>query len=413
MSIFSKINPFKKNENSEGEAPKEEATAEESTSEEATAEETPAEEAPAEEAPTEEAPAEETAPEEASAEETPAEEPQAEESPAEEAPAEEPPKKDWFLAVLQFLKTNKFVHEIFMIFCVVALFFMAVLSYGEVTKREGVPSFETFHAEHTGKKMATLFAEGDMEALLSYLYVDTPSIGRQKDTEQALRTQTAKQLKKEYQKLFSGLNLSVSKADSVYQITPSGDTHLVTTCHISMSETTELLLILEQYKKNQYTMSISTNDKKDEKSFHTMNALFAYASSAYTSNTDEEITYALTSGDKKVLSSISDYFYQNANKEDHGKYKKTLAENLQKLQSLNVTVTEAFIEPYTFNEKNNQKNSSLMLRCMDKETGETFVYYQPLIVGLYGYETNGSCSIYGNNLRPEVYNAFSLLFVET
>ena len=202
MSIFSKINPFKKNENSEGEAPAEESTSEEAPAEENPAEEATAEEAAPEEAPAEEAPAEEAAPEEAPSEEAPAEEPQAEESPAEEAPAEEPPKKDWFLAMLQFLKTNKFVHEIFMIFCVVALFFMAVLSYGEVTKREGIPSFATFHAEHTGKKMATLFAEGDMEALLSYLYVDAPYTGRQKDTEQALRTQTAKQLKKEYEKLY-------------------------------------------------------------------------------------------------------------------------------------------------------------------------------------------------------------------
>ena len=409
MSILSKINLFKKETSTEAEAPAEESTQEA----EAAAEDSPAEEAPPEEPPAEETPAEEAPSEEPPAEEPPAEEAPPEEPPAEEAPAEEAPKKDWFLSILHFLKTNKFVHEVFMIFCIVALFFMAVLSYGEFTKQEGIPSFETFHAEHTGKKIATLFAKGDMEGLLSYLYVKEPSLGKNKNMEQALHTQTAKQLKKEYKKLFSGLSLSVSKADAIYQLQDSGEVHLITTCHIAMSENTEILLTLEQYQKNQYTMSISTGDKKDEKSFHKINALFAYASSAYSSDIDEEITYAFTSGDKKTLSSISTYFYLNPNKENNKNYSKQLATRLQELHSLGITVTQAFIEPYTYKEKEDLKTSSLTLRCVDKETGESFVYYQPLIIGLYGYEANGSCTIYGSNLRPEVYNAFSLLFVET
>ena len=413
MSILSKLNPFKKTENSSGETPAKEAPAKEAPAEEAPAEEVPTEEAPAEEAPAEEAPAEEAPAEEAPAEEAPAEEASAEEASAEEASAEEPEKKDWFLSVLEFLKTNKFVHELFMIFCVIALFFMAVLSYGEVTKQEGIPSFETFHAEHTGKRVAALFVAGDMDGLLSYLYVGTPSYGADKESQQALCTQTAKQLKKEYKKLFSELPLSVSKADATYQLQASGEIHLVTTCHIAISENAEILLTLEQYRKNQYTMSISTDDKKDEKSFHKINALFAYASSAYSSDIDEEITYAFTSGDKKTLSSISNYFYSNSNKEDNEQYSKQLAAHLKELPDLGITITQAFMEPYTYDKKNNLKTSSLTLRCMDKETSETFVYYQPLIVGLYGYEANGSCTIYGSNFRPEVYNSFSLLFIET
>jgi len=410
MSIFNKINPFKKETSQESE---------ETTTKEETSEETSAAETPEEETPTEEVPVEETSAEEVPAEEPPAEEtPPEEEAPTEEtttteAPAEEPAKKDWFLSILHFLKTNKFVHEIFMIFFIVALFFMAVLSYGEFTKREGIPSFETFQAEHTGKKIATLFAEGDFKTLLSYLYVDTPSIGRRKDAEQALCVQTAKQIKKEYEKLFSGLTLSVSKADATYQMQDSGEIHLVTTCHISISEHAEILLTLEQYQENKYTMSIATDDKKDEQSFHKMNALFAYASAAYSYDTDEEITCAFISGDKKNLSSISAYFYSDPTKENNKKYSKQLETRLQQLDSLDIAVTQAFIEPYTYNEKDSLKTSSLTLRCLDKETGETFVYYQPLIIGFYGYEADGSCSIYGNTLRPEVYNAFSLLFVET
>lgn len=404
MSIFSKINPFKKESSQESE----EATTKEKTSEETSAAETPEEETPTEEIPVEETSAEEVPTEEPPAEETPP----AGETPAEEpATTEEPEKKDWFLSMLHVLKTNKFVHEILMIFFIVALFFMAVLSYGEFTKQEGIPSFETFHAEHTGKKIATLFAEGDMETLFSYLYVDTPSTGRKKDAEQALCAQTAKQMKKEYEKLFSGLNLSVSNADATYQIQDSGEIRLVTTCHIAMSENAELLLTLEQYQKNKYTMSISTDDKKDEQSFHKMNALFAYASTAYSSDTDEEITYAFINGDRKALSSISAYFYSDPNKEDNKSNSKQLATRIQKLYSLGITVTQAFIDPYTYKEKENLKTSSLILRCLDKETGETFVYYQPLIIGLYGYKANGSCSIYGSNLRPEVYNALSLLLI--
>lgn len=388
MSIFEIINPFKKRTNLKTEAPAEEAAPEEVPAEETLAEEVPPKEAPTEETPVEEFPSEETL-------------------------AEEEPKKDYFLSMLHFLKTNKFVHEMFMIFCVVALFFMAVLSYGEFTKQEGIPSFETFQAEHTGKKVATLFVDGNIDALLSYLYIDAPSTGRQRDTEQALCAQTAKQIKKEYEKLFSGLTLSVSKTNAIYEVQDTGDIHLITTCHIAISEHAEILLTLEQYRKNQYTMSISTDDQKEETSFHKINALFAYASSVYFSHTEEEIIYAFTKGDQKALSSISDYFYSNANKEDNQKYSAALATRLQKLQSMNIMVTEAFMENYEYSEKNNQKTSSLTLRCLDKETGETFVYYQPLIIGLYGYEANGSCSIYCNNLRPDVYNAFSLLFFET
>lgn len=410
MSIFGKINPLKKGTNPKTEALSEENTPEtETPTGEAAPEEVPAEETPAEETPPEEAPAEEPPVEELPAEE----ETPAEEFPPEETPAEEAQKKDWFLSMLHFLKTNKFVHEIFMIFCVVALFFMAVLSYGEFMKQEGIPSFETFQAEHTGKKVATLFVDGDIDALLSYLYVDAPSTGRQKDAEQALCAHTAKQIKKEYEKLFSGLALSVSKANATYKLQDSGDIHLITTCHIAISENAEILLTLEQYRKNQFTMSISTDDKKDETSFHKINALFAYASSVYSSHTDEEITYAFTKGDKKSFSFISDYFYANADKENNDNYSTALAARLQKLHSMGITITEAFLENYEYSEKNNLKTSSLILRCRDKENGETFVYYQPLIIGLYGYEANGSCSIYGNNLRPEVYNAFSLLFFET
>lgn len=337
-----------------------------------------------------------------------------EDAPAEEASddggKEEAPKKDFFLAFLHFCKTNKFIHDLFLIFCVFGFFVALFLSYGEYTKREGLPSFDTLYEQHHTKRIGNAFAAGDMEELLNYLYVDTPETGIDATQVQDLHEQTAKRLKKEYDRLFTGLPLSVKKTASEYFHTNQGQIHLVTDCYIKLSEKTDIILHLEAYQKRKYSMWISTDDQKDETAFHKFNALLHYASTAYTGDTDDVFCSAWCSKDAKDFLSVADSFVTQPMKEPDKNYTKQLRGNLKNFEALSIQVEQAYIEPYTYDKETNTKYSSLTLRCTDKQTQTSFVLYQPLIIGLYGYQANGSISIYGSNLRSEVYNACSLLF---
>lgn len=344
-------------------------------------------------------------------EESPAEE-NIEEAPPEDSGSEEAPKKDFFLAFLHFCKTNKFVHDLFLIFCVFGFFVALFLSYGEYTKREGLPSFDTLYEQHYTKRIGNAFATGDMEDLLTYLYVDTPDTPQEDTQVTDLHAQTAKRLKKEYDRLFAGLSLSVKKTASEYLHTEHGQIHLVTDCYISLSEKTDIILHLEAYQKGKYSMWISTDDKKDEASFHKFNALLHYASTAYTGDTDESFCYTWCSKTPKDFLSVADVFVTQPQKEPNENYTKQLRGKLKNFEALSIKVEQAYMEPYVYDKETNTKSSSLTLRCMDKETHTSFVLYQPLIIGLYGYQANGSISIYGSNLRSEVYNACALLFTE-
>lgn len=344
-------------------------------------------------------------------EDSPAEE-NSEETPAEDSSGEEAPKKDYFLAFLHFCKTNKFVHDLFLIFCVFGFFVALFLSYGEYTKREGLPSFDTLYEQHYTKRIGNAFASGDMDDLLTYLYVDTPDTTIDHTQVTDLHAQTAKRLKKEYDRLFAGLSLSVKKTASEYLHTEQGQIHLVTDCYITLSEKTDIILHLEAYQKGKYSMWISTDDKKDESSFHKFNALLHYASTAYTGDTDENFCYTWCSKTTKDFVSAADAFVTQPQKEPDEKYTKQLRGKLKNFETLSIQVEQASMEPYTYDKKTNTKSSSLTLRCMDKQTNTSFVLYQPLTIGLYGYQANGSISIYGSNLRSEVYNACSLLFTE-
>ena len=344
-------------------------------------------------------------------EDSPAEE-NSEETPAEDSSGEEAPKKDYFLAFLHFCKTNKFVHDLFLIFCVFGFFVALFLSYGEYTKREGLPSFDTLYEQHYTKRIGNAFASGDMDDLLTYLYVDTPDTTIDHTQVTDLHAQTAKRLKKEYDRLFAGLSLLVKKTASEHLHTEQGQIHLVTDCYITLSEKTDIILHLEAYQKGKYSMWISTDDKKDESSFHKFNALLHYASTAYTGDTDENFCYTWCSKTTKDFVSAADAFVTQPQKEPDEKYTKQLRGKLKNFETLSIQVEQASMEPYTYDKKTNTKSSSLTLRCMDKQTNTSFVLYQPLTIGLYGYQANGSISIYGSNLRSEVYNACSLLFTE-
>lgn len=356
------------------------------------------------------APAEESGNTEGS-EEAPAEE-SSEETPSEDGGGEEAPKKDYFLAFLHFCKTNKFLHDLFLIFCVFGFFVALFLSYGEYTKREGLPSFDTLYEQHYTKRIGNAFASGDMDDLLTYLYVDTPDTTMANTQVTDLHAQTAKRLKKEYNRLFAGLSLSVKKTASEYLHTEQGQIHLVTDCYITLSEKTDIILHLEAYQKGKYSMWISTDDQKDESSFHKFNALLHYASTAYTGDTDESFCYTWCSKTTKDFLSVADAFVTQSQKEPNEKYAKQLREKLKDFEALSIKVEQAYMEPYVYDKETNTKSSSLTLRCMDKETHTSFVLYQPIIIGLYGYQANGSISIYGSNLRSEVYNACALLFTE-
>ncbi|MCR4801768.1 MAG: hypothetical protein K5895_02015 [Lachnospiraceae bacterium] len=326
-----------------------------------------------------------------------------------DAPAKEKP--DLFLMFLHFLKTNKFLHEIVIFLCIALAFLCAVLAYGDRQKTRGIPSFQTFYEEPVAKKIAKTFLSQNMDEMLDWIYV-MPTAEEIPDSElQHLKKDTAQEIAREYAELFTHFEMELTRVVCEYAPKNSSQaSHIISTCHIKLTDDMELLLILEDFGNNKFKVNLMPGDYKTEPRFKKINALFEYYSSAFTSKDDAIITYSLKQGTSDSFKTVSKYFCKNAEKENTSDYSAEIAKRLNRLSSLSITIEEAYIDTYTYDAKGKTKKSALVLRCKDKYYESSFMIYQPLIVGLYGYQPNGSPTIYGNDIRSEVYNQVSLLF---
>ena len=326
-----------------------------------------------------------------------------------DAPAKEKP--DLFLMFLHFLKTNKFLHEIVIFLCIALAFLCAVLAYGDRQKTRGIPSFQTFYEEPIAKKIAKTFLSQNMDEMLDWIYV-MPTAEEIPDSElQHLKKDTAQEIAREYAELFTHFEMELTRVVCEYAPKNSSQaSHIISTCHIKLTDDMELLLILEDFGNNKFKVNLMPGDYKTEPRFKKINALFEYYSSAFTSKDDAIITYSLKQGTSDSFKTASKYFCKNAEKENTSDYSAEIAKRFNRLSSLSITIEEAYIDTYTYDAKGKTKKSALVLRCKDKYYESSFMIYQPLIVGLYGYQPNGSPTIYGNDIRSEVYNQVSLLF---
>ena len=326
-----------------------------------------------------------------------------------DAPAKEKP--DLFLMFLHFLKTNKFLHEIVIFLCIALAFLCAVLAYGDRQKTRGIPSFQTFYEEPVAKKIAKTFLSQNMDEMLDWIYV-MPTAEEIPDSElQHLKKDTAQEIAREYAELFTHFEMELTRVVCEYAPKNSSQaSHIISTCHIKLTDDMELLLILEDFGNNKFKVNLMPGDYKTEPRFKKINALFEYYSSAFTSKDDAIITYSLKQGTSDSFKTVSKYFCKNAEKENTSDYSAEIAKRFNRLSSLSITIEEAYIDTYTYDAKGKTKKSALVLRCKDKYYESSFMIYQPLIVGLYGYQPNGSPTIYGNDIRSEVYNQVSLLF---
>ncbi|MBQ3784683.1 MAG: hypothetical protein II838_14810 [Lachnospiraceae bacterium] len=326
-----------------------------------------------------------------------------------DAPAKEKPHL--FLMFLHFLKTNKFLHEIVIFLCIALAFLCAVLAYGDRQKTRGIPSFQTFYEEPVAKKIAKTFLSQNMDEMLDWIYV-MPTAEEIPDSElQHLKKDTAQEIAREYAELFTHFEMELTRVVCEYAPKNSSQaSHIISTCHIKLTDDMELLLILEDFGNNKFKVNLMPGDYKTEPRFKKINALFEYYSSAFTSKDDAIITYSLKQGTSDSFKTVSKYFCKNAEKENTSDYSAEIAKRFNRLSSLSITIEEAYIDTYTYDAKGKTKKSALVLRCKDKYYESSFMIYQPLIVGLYGYQPNGSPTIYGNDIRSEVYNQVSLLF---
>ena len=326
-----------------------------------------------------------------------------------DAPAKEKP--DLFLMFLHFLKTNKFLHEIVIFLCIALAFLCAVLAYGDRQKTRGIPSFQTFYEEPVAKKIAKTFLSQNMDEMLDWIYV-MPTAEEIPDSElQHLKKDTAQEIAREYAELFTHFEMELTRVVCEYAPKNSSQaSHIISTCHIKLTDDMELLLILEDFGNNKFKVNLMPGDYKTEPRFKKINALFEYYSSAFTSKDDAIITYSLKQGTSDSFKTVSKYFCKNAEKDNTSDYSEEIAKRFNRLSSLSITIEEAYIDTYTYDAKGKTKKSALVLRCKDKYYESSFMIYQPLIVGLYGYQPNGSPTIYGNDIRSEVYNQVSLLF---
>ena len=326
-----------------------------------------------------------------------------------DAPAKEKP--DLFLMFLHFLKTNKFLHEIVIFLCIALAFLCAVLAYGDRQKTKGIPSFQTFYEEPVAKKIAKTFLSQNMDEMLDWIYV-MPTAEEIPDSElQHLKKDTAQEIAREYAELFTHFEMELTRVVCEYAPKNSSQaSHIISTCHIKLTDDMELLLILEDFGNNKFKVNLMPGDYKTEPRFKKINALFEYYSSAFTSKDDAIITYSLKQGTSDSFKTVSKYFCKNAEKENTSDYSEEIAKRFNRLSSLSISIEEAYIDTYTYDAKGKTKKSALVLRCKDKYYESSFMIYQPLIVGLYGYQPNGSPTIYGNDIRSEVYNQVSLLF---
>ena len=400
----------KKEEAPPEEEKKEEAPAEEEKKEEAPAEEEKKEEAPAEEEKKEETPAEEEKKEEAPAEEEEKEEAPAEEEHQEEAPAE--PPEPWLFQVIHQITRHKVFSEFVIFILIIIAGYIAFLSYGQITKHEGSVSFETTFSESKMEKICNTFLYGDMEKLVSYVYIERPIEDYSKSTEEKLRKQTAKRLEKEFFQLFKGRDLQLTRLACEYkEINKQKETRFVCDCYFKISETEQFILTLRKEKENQFYFSLAMEHKKNDTTFNKMNALFDYITNGYENETDYMLAEYLTDKKKKDYHAAASYFTMNTEKDKiNTTYIETIETRFKNLNDLQIQINEVFFSPYTYDTKEKLKHSNLMIHFTDLQTGSNGVLCQPVLIGLYGYQPEQKTALCSDGLRFDVSEAIKSLF---
>ena len=246
-----------------------------------------------------------------------------------DAPAKEKPHL--FLMFLHFLKTNKFLHEIVIFLCIALAFLCAVLAYGDRQKTRGIPSFQTFYEEPVAKKIAKTFLSQNMDEMLDWIYV-MPTAEEIPDSElQHLKKDTAQEIAREYAELFTHFEMELTRVVCEYAPKNSSQaSHIISTCHIKLTDDMELLLILEDFGNNKFKVNLMPGDYKTEPRFKKINALFEYYSSAFTSKDDAIITYSLKQGTSDSFKTVSKYFCKNAEKENTSDYSAEIAKRFNR-----------------------------------------------------------------------------------
>ena len=397
------------------EPPTEEEKKEETSAEEEKKEETPTEEEKKEETSAEEEKKEETPTEEEKKEETPAEEEKKEEKPAEEEKKEETPAEPpepWLFQVIHRITQHKVFSEIVLFFFVIIVGYIAILSYGQITKHEGSVSFETLFSQSKMEQICNTFLYGDMEKLVSYVYIERPIKNYSQDNEEKLRKQTAKSLEKEFFQLFKGRDLQLTRLDCEYkEINKEKDTQFVCDCYFKISETEQFILTLEKEKKNQYRFSLAMEKKNGDTTFNKMNALFDYITNGYESETDYKLAEYLTDNEKIDYHAAASYFTMNTNKsKKNATYIDTIETRFKNLSNLQIQIDEVFFSPYIYDSKEKIKYSNLIIHFSDLQTGTDGVLCQPILIGLYGYQPEQKAALCSDGLRLEVSEAMKSLF---
>ena len=394
----------------EQEKKEEEAPAEENTQEEAPAEEATQEEAPAEENTQEEAPAEENAQEEA-----PAEENAQEEAPAEENTQEEtPPVKKKILSILfsffQKMIHNKVFSEFMMIFFIAFGLCLLFLTYGQITKKEHCVSFETIYAQLESRKVAKPFSDGDIDKLVSYIFTELPAEDYEKNTAKDLRKDATKTIKKEYGHLFKKRSIKLTRVTCEYQKEKDKTkTQLICTCYFTFSETEDFCLILKKRASNRYEISLSS-PKGDTTSYTKINALFSYITYTYENPSDYEIAALLTK-EKPDYKKAASYFTMDASKPDKSTtYQETIVKRLRRLTKKELRLEQVFFSPYSYDQQKKEKNTSLILRFTDLETGTSIILYQPVLIGLYGYQPLKNTALCSSELPYDISDEIRQIF---
>ncbi|MBQ1688129.1 MAG: hypothetical protein II073_02480 [Lachnospiraceae bacterium] len=359
--------------------------------------ETPAEtpaEAPAE-APTEtptEAPAEAPAetPAEAPAEapaETPAETPA--EAPA-DAPA--PSKPPILVRIWKYFYNSKLFTDLLTFLFIFFLGICCFLFYGEHNKKEGIVSFETLSEQLHARTVCNYFAKNDMSAVFSCIYMPG---NRTKKEDATFRTYATNMLQAEFNQLFPEETLSVKKVSSEYKKISKTDIHLISTCTFTISDTPTFTLTMERYKKGYYTFYITSNIENGDQRYDKLNALFNWIYTASESPADQKLICLLLKNNPQKEEKIGDFFYPDSDEVEQAKYSHEVALKFKSLHERGILITDAYLAPYSFNTNTSKKQTALCMRLQDTRTQNFFVYYQPLNVGLYGYEFMSTPMVYG------------------
>lgn len=325
------------------------------------------------------------------------------------SPEEQEP---WLFRVVHKITSNKIFSEIMMFLLVITAGYIAILTYGQVTKKEGSVSFETLYAQLEMKHISQLFTSGNMKELISYVYIERPVEDFSKSGEEQLKSQTGKRLQEEFQQLFHGRTLKLTKIECEYkEINKQKETRLISSCHYKISETEQFVFTLEKEKKNQYKCSLTMEKKKKDTTFQKMNALFSYVTDGYESRSDYTVATLLTDKEKADYHAAASYFKINANKpKKNDTYIETIEKRLKNLENLHIQIDEVLFTNYSYNSKTKEKHSNLIICFTDLDTGTVLVLYQPVLVGLYGYQPLKNTSLCSGDVRPEVSTAIKDIF---